>query len=444
MTTNAANILFVDDERQVLSSLKRLLRPTGHKIHTASSGSDGLALLDQHDMDIVVSDMRMPEMDGAAFLTQVAEKWPATTRMLLTGYSDLSSAIEAINKGAIYRYLTKPWDDSDIVLCIEQAIEAQRLVREKERLENAVAQQNDELRSLNESLEQKVAERTREIEASREALEAAHNDLQQGYAATIKVFARMVQSRAGLGNRTSVASDAHEIGAQLGLDENQCSSLHDAALLCDVGKLTLPDDTVRTPYTKLGANEQREYHRHPIIAEATLLSLEPLAEAATIIRHHCERYSGKGFPDRLSADEIPLAARILAVTKGFADLLDGRIFEDCMTVNEARSYLESQKGDYYDPAVVDAFLKWLGSSRRKSSEALERKLTLGSLHAGMTMARDLCDEKGVLILGEGQRLTDSLINRLTQLQDAMDEPFEIYVLQTGSRPRSPDGSAVDR
>lgn len=157
-------ILFVDDERAILSSLRRIFRSSSYKVHVACSGAEGIELLEKNDIDLVVSDMRMPEMDGAALLSTVAERWPSTERMLLTGYSELSSAIDAINQGKISRYLTKPWDDSEIVTCVEQTLQNKRLVEEKERLERLTAKQNKELLDLNENLEEKVALRTREIE----------------------------------------------------------------------------------------------------------------------------------------------------------------------------------------------------------------------------------------------------------------------------------------
>ena len=244
MSETKASILFVDDERPVLNALKRLFRPTGHKVHIAGSGSEGLALLAENPIDIVVSDMRMPEMDGAEFLTNVAEKWPSTTRMLLTGYAELSSAIEAINSGSISRYLTKPWQDADIVFCIEQAIETQQLVNEKNRLEKLTAEQNAELKTLNDGLETKVQERTRHLEQAKQELAAAHATLKDSFDATIEVFSRLVQSRSGLSIRASVAQDARAVGATLGLDEAACAAIYQAGLLCDIGKLSLPDKSV--------------------------------------------------------------------------------------------------------------------------------------------------------------------------------------------------------
>jgi len=429
MTDAKAEILFVDDERPILNSLKRLLRPTGHRVHIANSGAEGLAVLSENPIDVVVSDMRMPEMDGAEFLTNVANKWPDTTRMLLTGYADLSSAIEAINSGSIARYLTKPWQDNDLVMCLEQAIETQHLTREKNRLEALTIKQNDELRSLNESLEEKVEERTKEVAAAKDLLVAANAELTSSYGATIEIFSRLIQSRAGIGGRSSVAHDARAVGQSMGLSSDECQDLYEAGLLCDVGKLSLPDATVSTPYTRLDANAQRDYHRHPIIAEATLISLEPLAAAASIIRQHCERVDGSGFPDKLVGDAIPIAARILAVCKSFADLQDGSFFEENYTAREAQTYIEEQKGKRYDAIVVDTFIRWLGDRRRQSDELAERKVSLGALRAGMQTTRDLFDENGVLILARGQKISDALIARLVRLQEALSDSLIIHIAE---------------
>jgi len=131
----SATLLFVDDEANILSSLQRLFRPLGYRIFTATSGAQGLELLEREKINVVISDMRMPEMDGAEFLEQVARRWPQAVRILLTGYANLGSAVAAVNKGNIYRYLNKPWEDSDLKITVQQALE-------KQRLELRVAEQN--------------------------------------------------------------------------------------------------------------------------------------------------------------------------------------------------------------------------------------------------------------------------------------------------------------
>lgn len=425
-STAPAEILFVDDEREILSSLRRLLRPTGHKVHLANSGEEGLAMLGEKPIDLVVSDMRMPGMDGAQFLGRVAKEWPATVRMLLTGYADVASAVSAINDGAISRYLTKPWEESDLVISIEQSIANMRLLQEKERLEKLTAEQNTELKELNEGLERKIAERTRDIELGRSQIAEAHAALQSSYDATIEVFSRLIQSRTGLGSRVSVADDARAVGQQMGLDERATRALYDAALLCDIGKLSLPDDSVLTPYVRLDANAQREFHNHPAVAESTLLSLEPLAPAGAIIRSHTEHMDGTGYPDRKGAEEIPLESRILCVTKSFVDLQEGRVLDEKLTAKDARKFIVEHRDDWFDTEVVEHFERWLDNRKRDVSEVRERKLTLGQVNPGMRTTRDLCDPRGVVILAKGQRITESLLQRLVLLQESFDEPVVVH------------------
>ena len=136
-------ILCVDDEPNILSSLRRLFRARGYQILVAQSGQEGLEILKTEAVDLVISDMRMPEMDGAQFLELVRQQHPDCIRILLTGYSEVHSIIAAINRGEIHRYISKPWDENDILLVVKQAMERKYLLDEKNRLERLTQQQND-------------------------------------------------------------------------------------------------------------------------------------------------------------------------------------------------------------------------------------------------------------------------------------------------------------
>ena len=114
-TSITGRILVVDDEPSIITSLRRLLKHYGMEVFTANSGREGLELLEREQIDVVVSDMKMPEMDGAQFLEKVFARWPEIKRILLTGYADISSTIAAVNRGKIWRYIAKPWDDDDLV-----------------------------------------------------------------------------------------------------------------------------------------------------------------------------------------------------------------------------------------------------------------------------------------------------------------------------------------
>jgi response regulator receiver modulated metal dependent phosphohydrolase len=118
-----ANLLFVDDEPNVLKALRRLFRGAEYQVYMAEGGADGLEILAQHPIDLIISDMRMPQMDGAEFLTRAAERWPNIVRILLTGYADIESTIAAVNKGKIYSYCSKPWEDNELKILVNNALD---------------------------------------------------------------------------------------------------------------------------------------------------------------------------------------------------------------------------------------------------------------------------------------------------------------------------------
>lgn len=156
-------ILCVDDEREILSALQRSLRQKADRILTATSGEEGLALLEEHAPGVIVSDMRMPGMNGAEFLNRVLEFAPHTFRILLTGHADMDAAISAINRGEIHRYMHKPWDADELGHAIEQGFERHQLIQANLALTDSLSEKNQELEELNMTLEQKVVERTEQL-----------------------------------------------------------------------------------------------------------------------------------------------------------------------------------------------------------------------------------------------------------------------------------------
>lgn len=159
-----AILLFVDDDPNVLKALRRLFHHENYQIHLAASGAEGLEILRQQTVDLIISDMRMPEMSGAEFLAHALEQWPETLRILLTGYADLQSTIDAINKGRIFSYCNKPWNDEELKLLVRNALEQKRLREEGERLATVIRQQNEQLKILNEHLEERVEQRTVQLD----------------------------------------------------------------------------------------------------------------------------------------------------------------------------------------------------------------------------------------------------------------------------------------
>lgn len=151
-------ILLVDDEENILHALERLLRRDGYHILTANSGEAGLQRLEQNAVGVIVSDQRMPGMTGVEFLSKVKELYPHTVRIVLSGYTELKSVTDAINKGAIYKFLTKPWEDELLRTNIKEAFEHFELAHENERLARELEQANVKLARLQQELEARATQ----------------------------------------------------------------------------------------------------------------------------------------------------------------------------------------------------------------------------------------------------------------------------------------------
>ena len=181
-------VLLVDDEESILNSLRRLLRSQPYDVLLATSGAQALEILTQQPVDLVMSDARMPNMDGATLLAHVHELYPATTRIMLTGYADPAAIIKAINEGRINRYISKPWNDDEMLVTLRQALEHQHSERERQRLEQLAQVQNDQLKLLNSTLEKHVAARTAELQQTADMLDLAYEELKHSYVTGTEVF----------------------------------------------------------------------------------------------------------------------------------------------------------------------------------------------------------------------------------------------------------------
>ena len=176
--TKLRTLLLVDDEANVLSALKRLLRRDGYQILVAGDGAQGLAVLRDHPVDIIVSDQRMPGMSGVEFLRQAKTLYPDTIRIVLSGYTELQSVTDAINEGAVYRFLTKPWDDNQLRNFIREAFEHKELADENAQLNLKIRTANQELATSNRQLQDVLDRKQREIARGELSLNVARDALQ--------------------------------------------------------------------------------------------------------------------------------------------------------------------------------------------------------------------------------------------------------------------------
>jgi response regulator RpfG family c-di-GMP phosphodiesterase len=420
-------VLCVDDEPNILAALRRLFRPAGYRVLVADSGAAGLDVLAAERVDLVISDMRMPAMDGAQFLEHVRERWPDTVRLLLTGYSDVGSIMAAINRGEIYRYITKPWDDNDILLVVSHALERRTLMLEKDRLEALTRRQNGELKALNDSLESKVAERTVQLKASHDSVLAANDKLKSNFITTIKIFSSMIEMRGGnlAGHSRRVADLARRIAIKLGLDPKQTHEVFIAGLLHDIGKIGFSDELLAMPVNTMAGDHLGVFRKHPLRAAQLLMPLEDLRGVAVILHAQMERFDGAGFPDGASGAAIPVGARILALASDYDNLQIGAMVQRRVLVEDARKIVYDSAGKRYDPAVVAAFRALIEGD--PAAPAGDCAILSSQLVPGMVLARDLVTRDGMMLLSAEHKLDLRLIRQIQDFEAKSEALLAIRV-----------------
>ena len=420
-------VLCVDDEPNILSSLRRLLRANGYRVLLADSGAAALAVLQQESVDIIISDMRMPEMNGAQLLDKVRAGWPDTMRLLLTGYAEVQAIQDAINDGEIYRYITKPWVDADILLVVRHALERRQLEQEKLRLEALTAHQNAELKVLNQSLEAKVEARTRMLKVEHDAVVAANQKLHHTFVTTIKIFSNIIEQRAQNqpGHTRQIAELAGKIGTVLGLDARASGDLAIAALLHDFGKIGFSDTLLQTPLTAMHGDTLGQFRKHPVRAEEVLMPLEALRGSAAILRCQLERFDGNGFPDGLTGLAIPIGARILSLAIDYYNLQQGAMVQRHLRADEALTLILDASGKRYDPQVVAAFRQVVNAAELAAGAGVE--MLSGELVPGMVLARDLINRDGLMLLSNEHVLDAHMIAQVQAFESKSRCRLAIWV-----------------
>lgn len=423
------NILFVDDERNILSALHRLFKRHGFTTFMASDGETGIEILRENSIDVVISDMQMPGMKGDQFLAEAVKINKDAIRILLTGHADLGSTVNAINEGSIYRYISKPWDDDAIVELVEEALRSRQLEQEKQQNASLAEQKNLELEELNNHLEKTIDARTKDIEMAVGKFRLANRKLNKTYLDTIKAFMSLINTRDGLSYRyaSKVAELSKKMAQALKLNESDIQDIFAASMLHELGKVSLPCHLLNRPTSTYELSEQAQYHGHPTVGHDVLACVDGLKKAAIIIRSHEEYYNGSGFPIGLSTHDIPLGARILSIAKDFYAYQGTKHLSIPQSATASLKRIQAQSGNLYDPTLTKVLSDIVTPQLSDSEEPTEIVLSARHLLSGMTLARDLHSHER-LLLPKGRQLTEGLINRLLAFEKNNETYFEIHVL----------------
>ena len=310
------NILLVDDEEDNLALLYRTLRGSYH-LEKTTSPLKALEILKEKHFELVISDHKMPEMDGVEFLKHVQLQSPSTMRILLTAYSDANILIDAINYAKIYRYVKKPYNPEELQLIVSSALEYYQLKHDNDKL---------------------------------------INDLKELFTGTIKAIMEALDAkdRYTSGRSKRITTYSILIAQKLGLSPIDISKIELAGMLHDIGMIGISDD-ILYKIDELTQEEYDEIKKHITYSVKILEDIKQLKDVVEIIKYHHEKYDGTGYPNGIKGEEIPIGSRIIAVMDAFDSIISSRSYRDSVDYNVALQKIKDGAGTQFDPIIVNAF-----------------------------------------------------------------------------------------
>lgn len=317
-TVSGIRVLVVDDEPLVGEAIERILRSYGYAVSVAHSAEQALQILAQQSVDLCLSDLHMPGMNGHDLVQQVHQRYPGIPVVIMTGDASVEVLREALNNGAS-DFITKPWRAHELPVVIERNIRRHSLW---------IEEQKSHIRRLNEAYSDM-------LEALLSALETREKEI-EGHSERVTAY-------------TMILAEA------MGVPHHQHPDLERGALLHDIGKIGIPDSILFKP-GPLSAEEWKVMYQHPVIGYQMCMKIRSLQTAArdVILRHH-EQWDGSGYPQGLRGEDIPLGARIFAVADTIDAMTSDRPYRSALSIDEVSAELERCAGAQFDPQVVKAF-----------------------------------------------------------------------------------------
>ncbi len=317
-------ILFVDDETANLRLLERLFR-SSYSVLTASSGDEAVDLLETHDVALIISDQRMPGMTGIEFLKRASELRPQTVRIMLTGYTDAESLVEAINSGVVYKYVTKPWINEDLHSTVKRALQHYETMKAQ-----------------------------RQLQLHNERLQTKIRAMRDSFVGVIGEMLDLKDPQAR--NHAQRTRDySLQIGKTLKLDPAELDQLSLEAFLHEAADFRIPSHILFKEGSPTPL-EQRIIEQSFQLGLQMLESVPEFENLVEVLKHNHENYDGSGFPYGFSRDQIPLHAQIIAVANAYDVMTLPRLPQTRMSHDQALDRLRSLAGTRFSPEVVEAFI----------------------------------------------------------------------------------------
>ncbi|MBR9980831.1 MAG: HD domain-containing protein, partial [Desulfatitalea sp.] len=426
------------------------------------SGDEGLTLLqaESRNVALIISDQRMPGMSGDQFLEKARRIVPDAMRFLLTGYADMEAVIKAVNNGGIHRYLTKPWNDDALLLHVRQCLEHFELLNENRRLTALTIEQNEALSDLNRHLEHKVNERTREIQVKNKALLEINRMLEGSIMDAVRLLVALAErlSPSLSVHLREVARLARLTGQALGLAKPVLDRLELAGMVHDLGLLGMPEDLWTKDLHSMNDEQRKTFLAHPVAAAIVLENVERLSEISQIVLAHHEHVDGKGFPNGLRGDQIPIESRILAIVSEYCRIVQGLPRDPQKLTRTARRYFDAdtwkqfsirdnpeaviremaeklilmEANRRFDVNIISAFIQTTATAKTLPEV---HTVAIEGLVAGMVLMEDLRIIDGRLLLTKGTPLKEKSIDSIKTIAQRGMIPERLAVAMTAAGER---------
>jgi putative nucleotidyltransferase with HDIG domain len=332
----SSRILIVDDEAPIRALLGEHLRQEGYQVTLAHNGAAALEVLGKAEFELVLTDVRMPGMSGLELLAEIIRTHPGVGVLMLTACEDLTLAVNAMRIGAL-DYVLKPFRLAEITLSVQEALQ---------RRQNLV-EQTQRMRLLEETVNERTAELRRLLDRLHDASEITLEAL------VAALDAREHETQA---HSKRVSEYTLYLAREMSVDARELDVIRRGAMLHDIGKIGIPDSILLKP-GKLTDEEWVGMQKHPQIGYWILDGIEALKPASDIVLSHHEKHDGTGYPRKLSADRIPLGARIFSVADTLDVMTSDRPYRKALSYQDARSEITRFSGTQFDAEVVKYFLR---------------------------------------------------------------------------------------
>jgi response regulator RpfG family c-di-GMP phosphodiesterase len=332
----ADRILIVDDEVATCEVLAQRLSKEGYSCVLAHNGKEALHHFYKENFSLMISDIKMPEMDGLELLKKVKTLGPQMMVIMMTGYAEVDTVVKALHFGA-YDFILKPFDLDLVVFSVKKALD-------KKRLEEVVADYDQHMEEL-------VEDRTADLRRAYGMLKKSHLD-------SVKMLVEAIDAKDAYtrGHSDRVRKWSVALAEKLGFSEKRLESLEFGALLHDIGMIGIKDEVLQK-HGPLNSMEYEHIQEHPLIGVKIVEGGSSFKDEIPMIRHHHERFDGSGYPDGLVGENIPLEARIISIADAFDAMSSLRPYRREMSQEDALVEMEKGKGKQFDPHILEIFIK---------------------------------------------------------------------------------------